>query len=182
MALEGGTSMIQWRDKRREITEQAAEARTIAEVCRKHGALFVVNDYAELALALEAHGVHVGQDDAPVATVRRMAPALIIGASTNNVEEARRAEADGANYIAVGSIFPTSSKVVTRAATLDRLREVKSAVHVPVVAIGGITASNIDSVIEAGANAVAVISAVCAADDPRAAAGQLASAFDAPPR
>ena len=92
-------------------------------------------------------------------------------------EEARRAEADGANYIAVGSIFPTSSKAITRAATLDRLREVKAAVRVPVVAIGGITASNIDSVIAAGADATAVISAVCGAHDPRAAALELVAAL-----
>ena len=139
--------------------------------------IFIVNDDADMAIALEADGVHLGQDDTPVATVRSTAPALIIGASTNNVEEARRAEADGADYIAVGSIFPTSSKPITRAATLDRLREVKAAVHVPVVAIGGINASNIDTVITAGADAAAAISAVCAAEDPRAAARDLASRF-----
>jgi thiamine-phosphate diphosphorylase len=177
MSLEGGASMIQWRDKRRAKDQQVEDARAIRNLCREHDALFIVNDYLDMALALEADGVHLGQDDAPVAKVRSTAPALIIGASTNNAEEARRAEADGANYIAVGSIFPTSSKAITRAATLNRLAEVKAAVRIPVVAIGGINASNIGSVIAAGADAVAVISAVCGAEDPRAAARELSEAF-----
>ena len=102
---------------------------------------------------------------------------MIIGVSTNNADEARLAEAAGADYVAIGAIFATSSKDVTRAANLDRLREVKAAVRVPVVAIGGINASNIASVVAAGADAAAVISAVCGADDPRAAAAELAAAF-----
>jgi thiamine-phosphate diphosphorylase len=178
LALEGGASMIQWRDKRREYAAHISDARAILELCRDHGALFIVNDYVEMALELEADGVHVGQDDAPVDEMRRTAPALIIGASTNTVEEARRAEASGAAYVAVGSIFPTSSKDVIRPASLGGLREVKAAVRVPVVAIGGIDASNIDTVIEAGADAVAVISAVCTAEDPRAGARLLASRFN----
>ena len=113
--------------------------------------------------------------------MRRIVPAqFILGVSTNNADEARAAEANGASYVAVGAIFPTASKEPerTRAASPERLREVKSAVRLPVVAIGGIDASNIEQVIEAGADAAAVIGAVCGADDPRAATEGLAAAIE----
>jgi hydroxymethylpyrimidine kinase/phosphomethylpyrimidine kinase/thiamine-phosphate diphosphorylase len=178
MALKGGASILQWRDKRRDRDDQLADARAIAALCREYGAVFIVNDYPDLALEAGADGVHLGQDDPPIEAVRSMVgDAMIIGVSTNNAGEAQRAEASGADYVAVGAIFATSSKDVTRAASVDRLREVKGAVRVPVVAIGGINASNIASVVAAGADAAAVISAVCGADDPRAAAVELAAAF-----
>jgi thiamine-phosphate diphosphorylase len=176
LALEGGASMLQWRDKRREKGDQLPAARAIRELCKQHGALFIVNDHVDLAVVLEADGVHLGPHDLPVELVRRHSPGrIIIGASTNNAEEARAAEAAGASYVAIGSVFPTQSKAAdrTRAASVGRVREVKSALRVPVVAIGGINASNIGQVIEAGADAVAVISAVCSAPDPRAAAEEL---------
>jgi thiamine-phosphate diphosphorylase len=176
-ALEGGASMLQWRDKRREKGAQLPEVRALRELCAEHGALLVVNDHADLAVAAGADGVHVGQGDLPVDAVRRVVPSgFIVGASTNNVAEALEAEAAGASYIAIGSIFPTSSKEPerTRAASPARLSEVKAAVGVPVVAIGGIDASNIEEVLRAGADAVAVISAVCSADDPEQAARELA--------
>jgi thiamine-phosphate diphosphorylase len=178
LALEGGATAVQWRDKRREKGDQLADARAIRALCVQHNALFVVNDHVDLALAVGADGVHLGPHDLPVDLVRPIVPqGFIIGASTNNADEARHAVEQGASYVAIGSVFPTSSKVPerTRAASVERVREVKSAVEVPVVAIGGINASNIDEVIAAGADAVAVISAVCAADDPRAAAAELAA-------
>lgn len=176
-ALEGGAAVLQWRDKRREKGDQVAPARAIAALCAEHNATFIVNDHVDLALAVGADGVHLGQHDLPVGLVRPLVPReFIVGASTNNLEEARRAEQRGASYVAIGSVFPTSSKEPerTRAASVERVREVKAAVRVPVVAIGGINASNIRQVIEAGADAVAVISAVCGAPDPRAAAEELA--------
>ncbi len=181
LALAGGASMIQWRDKRREKGAQLAEAKALRSLCNEHNALYIVNDHVDLALGVAADGVHVGQGDLPVDVVRRLVPAsFAVGASTNNVDEARAAEAAGASYIAVGSIFPTASKEPerTRAATPERLREVKAAVAVPVVAIGGIDSSNIDEVLAAGADAVAVISAVCGAEDVRAAAEELVGAFN----
>lgn len=178
-ALEGGATVVQWRDKRRDKGDQLADARAIAALCRDAGAAFIVNDHADLALACGADGVHLGQRDLPVEAVRPIiGGAMMIGVSSNNAAEARAAEAAGADYVAIGAIFSTRSKDNTRAADLGRIREVKAAVHVPVVAIGGINASNIRSVIEAGADAAAVISAVCAADDPRRAASELASAFE----
>jgi thiamine-phosphate pyrophosphorylase len=177
-ALAGGARIIQWRDKLRDKGEQLPAARAVRGLCASAGALFIVDDHVDLALACGADGVHLGQKDLPTEAVRPWAPAaFVIGVSSNNVEEARRAERDGADYAAVGSIFPTETKGATRPASLERLREIKQAVGVPVVAIGGINEANIDQVVEAGADAVAVISAVCAADDVGEAARRLASRF-----
>ena len=177
-AIAGGARLVQWRDKTREKGLQLPHVRALAEACRAAGAPLIVNDHADLALAARADGVHVGQKDLPVADVRRMAPAgWIIGASTNNADEARAAEADGADYVSVGNLFGTTSKDDTRPATLDTLREVKAAVRVPVCAIGGITEANIADVVAAGADMAAVIRAVLTADDPRVAASRLAAAF-----
>ena len=180
LALEGGASLVQWRDKVRPLGDQLADAEAVRQACTEHGATFIVNDRVDLALVMEAGGVHLGQRDLPLEAARRLLPTQsIIGVSTNNAEEARRAEAGGATYVAVGSMFPTASKPDTRAASPERLREVKQAVGLPVVAIGGIDASNVGQVIEAGADAVAVISAVCGATDVRAAARELARRFEA---
>ena len=182
-ALEGGATIIQWRDKRRDPGDQIVDARAIVALCREYGAISIINDYPDLALACDADGVHLGQDDGSIRTVRPIVgDTMIIGVSTNNADEARQAEAEGADYVAIGAIFATASKDVTRTASIERLREVKQAVRVPVVAIGGINASNIASVIAAGADAAAVISAVCAADDPRAAAAELADVRHSSPR
>ena len=178
LAIEGGAAALQWRDKRRDKGDQLTDARKVAALCRAAGVPLIVNDHADLALAAGADGVHLGQHDLPIDAVRPFAgAAMIIGVSTNNAAEARAAEAAGADYVAVGAIFPTQTKGNTRPANTERIREVKAAVRVPVVAIGGINASNIAQVVEAGADAAAVISAVCAADDPRAAARELAAAF-----
>jgi 4-hydroxy-2-oxoheptanedioate aldolase len=181
MALEGGASIVQWRDKARDKGDQLADARAVGALCRQHGVLFVMNDHADLAAACGAGGLHLGQHDLPIAAERQLAGgAMIIGVSTNTVEEARAAEAAGADYVAVGAIFPTASKAAPRPASVERLREVKAAVRIPVVAIGGINGDNIRDVAAAGADGAAVISAVCGADDPRVAAETLARAFSHP--
>jgi thiamine-phosphate pyrophosphorylase len=176
-ALDGGARLIQLRDKTREKGLQLPVAEALQALCRERGALFIVNDHVDLALAVGADGVHVGQKDLPVAVVRRLAPAMVIGCSTNNAEEARRAEADGADYVSVGRLFPTGSKDDTRPATAETLRAVKAAVSLPVCAIGGINETNIDEVLAAGADMAAVIAAVTAAPDVRAAARRLAARF-----
>ena len=177
-ALDGGARLIQLRDKTRQIGLQLPVAEALQTLCQERGALFIVNDHVDLALAAGADGAHVGQKDLPVAVVRRLVPReMVIGCSTNNAEEARRAEADGADYVSVGRLFPTGSKDDTRPATTDTLRAVKAAVSLPVCAIGGIDESNIDAVIEAGADMVAVIAAVIAAQDVATAARRLAARF-----
>ena len=121
-----------------------------------------------------AGGLHVGQDDLPASVARRILPAgMVLGVSTHDPEQARRALADGADYVAVGSIFPTGTKAGFQLVGPDLVRKLRPEIPVPLVGIGGITADNAAEVIEAGADAVAVISAVCAADDPEAATRRL---------
>jgi len=177
-AIAGGARLIQYRDKMREKGEQFATANAVQALCRESGALFFMNDHADIALAIEADGVHVGQHDLSVAAVRKIVPeTTLVGASSNNVDEALAAEADLADYVSVGRLFPTDSKADTRPATLETLRAVKAAVSVPVCSIGGINESNIDAVIAAGADMAAVISAVVTADDVREVVHELERRF-----
>ncbi len=177
-ALAGGARIFQLRDKIHDKGEQLPVARRIKALCVAQGAVFLVNDHVDLALACEADGVHVGQKDLPVAFARRLLPPpLIVGASTNNPGEARRAVRAGADYVAVGRLFPTASKLDTRPATLDILREVRRAVKVPIAGIGGITEENIDAVIAAGADMAAIIGTVVGAANVRSAARRLARRF-----
>lgn len=179
-ALRGGARVLQWRDKRGEKGDQLATARRLADLCRRYEALFLVNDHVDLALAAEAHGVHLGQHDLPPAEARRcLPPDRLVGRSNATLEEALDSEALGADYVAVGAIYPTASKEPerTRHAGLETLRRVKEAVGVPVVAIGGITPENAAEAVRAGADALAVIRAVCAAPDPAEAVRALADAI-----
>jgi thiamine-phosphate diphosphorylase len=185
-ALAGGASMLQWRDKLRDKGEQLPDARALYELCIEHDAAFIVNDHADLALVLAtdgpprsgAIGVHVGQKDLPLREVRRIVPGyFIVGVSTNNPDEALAAERDGASYVAVGDIFGTTAKQGTRPASPERLAQVKAKVRLPVVGIGGINVSNVREVIDAGADGVAVISAVCRAPDVESAARDLVEAM-----
>ncbi len=184
-ALQGGASMLQWRDKQRDKGEQLPDARAIYALCREFEAAFIVNDHADLALVLDdgvlgsgALGVHVGQKDLPLTDVKRIVPAhFVVGISTNNVDEARAGAVAGAAYVAVGDLFGTASKMGTRAASVERLAEVHAAVDLPVIGIGGINAGNVGQVMTAGAAGVAVISAVCSAEDPEAGARQLIEAM-----
>ena len=172
--LEGGCRMVQLRDKRTPIAELYPVAEAFQRRCRQAGALLVINDRADLAVALQAGGLHVGQDDLPAPVARCLLPAgTILGVSTHDVSQARRAFSDGADYIAVGSIFPTGSKAGFTLVGTDLLRRIRPEIPVPLVGIGGITEANAEQVIVAGADAVAVISAVCAAPDPQDATRRL---------
>lgn len=178
-ALRGGATVIQWRDKRRDKGDQLAELQSLRQLCDRYVALLIVNDHVDLAIAAGAGGVHVGQRDLPIRSVRKMAPAgFVVGCSTNNPEEAQEAQASGADYIAVGRVFPSSTKSNTRDADPETVRSVKNAVSIPVVAIGGITADNVDQVIAAGADAAAVITAVCEAEDVEEAALIISKRFE----
>jgi thiamine-phosphate pyrophosphorylase len=185
-ALAGGASMLQWRDKARDKGEQLADLRAIYRLCFDRDAILIVNDHADLALVLDDAssrrgllGVHVGQKDLPLVEVRRIVPPdFVVGVSTNNPEEAQQAEREGAGYVAVGDIFGTTAKQGTRPASPQRLAQVKAAVKVPVIGIGGINKGNVAQVMAAGADGVAVISAVCAAPDPEAAARDLLAAME----
>jgi thiamine-phosphate pyrophosphorylase len=169
--LEGGCRVVQLREKTMPLAELYPVARALRRRCREAECLFIVNDRVDLALAVEADGVHVGQDDLPAREARRLLrPGMILGVSTHDESQARRARDEGADYVAVGSMFPTGSKTGFRLVGPDLVRRVRPEIPVPLVAIGGITLDNVTEIIQAGADAVAVISAVCAAPDPAAAA------------
>ena len=169
--LEGGCRVVQLREKTMPLGDLYPVARALRKRCREAGCLFIVNDRVDLALAVEADGVHVGQDDLPAREARRLlSPGMILGVSTHDENQARLARDDGADYVAVGSMFPTGSKAGFRLVGPDLVRRVRPEIRVPLVAIGGITTDNVAEVIRAGADVVAVISAVCAAPDPAAAA------------
>jgi thiamine-phosphate pyrophosphorylase len=174
-AIQGGARMIQLRDKLRPKGMLVPLARELKRVCAESNVLFIVNDYLDLAIASDADGLHIGQEDLPIEAARKMLPGdKILGCSSATLEEALKAEKEGADYIAVGCIYPTPSKSQTRLAGLRTLRQVKSKVSVPVVAIGGINEDNIAKVIGAGADAVAVIAAVLGADNVKEASQRLA--------
>ncbi len=178
-ALEGGARIVQYRDKERPFEQQVAAAIRLGELCRKHGALFLVNDSPQLALAAGADGVHLGQQDAGIDAARRLlGPGRIIGISTRTVEQAVAAEKDGADYIAVGSMFATGTKADAVQVGPERLREIRAAVTRPIVAIGGIDRTNAGEVIAAGADAVAVIAAVMQDGNPALAAREIGLAFN----
>lgn len=154
--------MIQLRDKAKDLRYLYEEALAIQRLCRQHGAFFIVNDRLDLALAVDADGVHLGQDDLPAHFARSLLrPGMILGISTHSVEEAKEAEAAGADYIGYGPVFPTGTKAERRPVVgLNGIRRVGAAVQVPVLAIGGITLERVPGIMGAGASGVAVISAI----------------------
>ena len=167
MALEGGAPMIQLRDKSAGLRQLLPQAQEIASLCRERGAHFIVNDRLDLALAADADGVHLGQDDLPPMVARSaLGPGKTLGVSTHSLEQAIRAAEEGADYLAIGPIFPTATKPTGYAAVgCDMIRRILARIDLPLVAIGGITLSNVAEVIQAGAAGVAVVSAIVAADD-----------------
>ena len=161
LAVAGGADVIQLRDKFATGRDLLAAAEAIRTITASAGALFIVNDRLDIALASGADGVHLGQDDLPVQAARKIAPDLIIGVSVGSVGEGVRAVADGADYVALSPLFSTPSKVdAGRGCGLDLLTTLCGELTVPVLAIGGINPSNVQQVIRAGAAGVAVISAV----------------------
>ena len=173
-AIGGGAKTIQLRDKLTNKKELLPIAQQLRNLCVKHNVLFIVNDHLDLALATDADGLHLGQSDLPIKVARQLLPiGKILGRSTTTVSEAITAESEGADYIAVGSIYPTSSKETAVVVGLDRLRQIRQAVSLPLVAIGGITKDNAAEVMAAGANSVAIINAILQAEAPEEAARQI---------
>ena len=174
-AIRGGVDAVQLRGKDLPIREQLAIGRALRTITREAGVLFIVNDRLDLALALDADGVHVGQDDLPADVVRRLVgPEWIVGVSAATIAEARAARDDGADYIGVGPIWGTATKLDAGVAVGPGLiATLKAAVELPMVGIGGIGAGNAAQVIAAGGDGVAVVSAIMSADDSEAAARDL---------
>lgn len=173
-SILGGVTMVQLREKDLEKEEFQKEARQIQELCKKHQVPFLINDNVELAVEIEADGVHVGQHDMEAGEVRqKIGPDKILGVSAQTVEQALKAQAAGADYLGVGAVFPTGTKDDADAVSLDTLKAICQAVDIPVVAIGGIKESNIQALKGSGICGVAVVSAIYAKEDPQAAAAGL---------
>ena len=181
-ALAGGASVIQLRDKTADDKERLiATGQALKQMCDEHKALFVMNDDPSLALASDAHGLHLGQADIPVAEARRVIkPSQVIGRSNNSVDEVVKSQAAGADYLAVGAVFATSTmgKSGRPAVGVETVARVKDMVDQPIVAIGGIDRDNIADVVRAGADCVCVVSAITLAKDPESAARSLYDAFE----
>lgn len=173
-AIAGGADAIQLRDKNATAKELIKVARAIRRLTRKAKVLFIINDRPDIAKAVDADGVHLGQDDSPIKVARSiLGRNKIIGLSTHSLSQAKEAQKSGADYISVGPIFATPTKPEYKAVGLDLIKKVKRVIKIPFVAIGGIDASNIGDVIKEGATRVAVVRAVCGADDIRRAAKYL---------
>lgn len=175
LAIAGGAGIIQLRDKVCSRDNLIRVGREIADIAKETGTLFIVNDLPEVALACGADGVHIGQGDLPVTVVRKIAARpFIIGVSVSTPAEAERAVSDGADYLAASPVFPTGSKTDARGfCGLEGIRKIRSVTRLPLVAIGGIGPENARDVIKAGADGIAVISAVVGAPDITVAAREL---------
>lgn len=175
LAIKGGANTIQFRQKTGAIKEMLAHSQRIKNLCTKAGISFIVNDRLDIAMASEADGVHLGQDDFPIPLARKiLGEDIFIGGSAATLEEARKCFEEGAAYVGFGPVFPTSSKDDAGPVSgIELLRQVVEAVPVPIIAIGGITPQNTQAVMQAGAKGIAVISAVCCAQDPKDATRKL---------
>ena len=177
--LRGGVRVVQYRDKQRSSEAKVNLAHQLVKLCKEAGVTFLVNDSPELTVACFADGVHLGQDDGSVHDVRKLlGPDKLIGVSTRTVDQALKAEMAGADYIGVGSIFPTNSKDDTELVGLETLRKIRMAVKIPIVAIGGIGWTNGAEALDAGADSLAVISAVADDTNPALAARELSLLFN----
>lgn len=178
--IRGGARMVQLRDKLSSKGELLPIAHQLKTLCAEHNVLFIVNDYLDLALATDADGLHLGQTDLPIEVARKLLTIdKILGCSTTTLDQAIAAEADGADYVAVGSMYPTPSKGTAVIVGLEQLRQVRQAVKLPLVAIGGITKDNAAEVVAAGADSVAVISAILGTDSPETSAREIADRIEA---
>jgi thiamine-phosphate pyrophosphorylase len=166
-ALKGGLTLLQYREKNADDVVRLERAKKLCQLCQDYGALFIINDRVDLALAVDADGVHLGQQDMPIAMARQLlGPQRLIGRSTTNPQEMQRAIAEGADYIGVGPVYETPTKAGKAAAGLDYVSYAAENSSIPWFAIGGIDASNINDVMAAGAERVAVVRSLMQAEQP----------------
>lgn len=178
-ALDGGVTCLQLREKTASAGEILTLARTLLPLCRARKVPLLINDRVDIALAAGADGVHLGQDDLPLPEARALlGPDRILGATAHTVEEALRAQAEGADYLGVGAMFPTGTKTDTVPTSADTLKAICAAVSIPVVAIGGVNAQNLPTLAGTGIAGAAVVSAIFSQSDLTAAARTLRTAAD----
>lgn len=179
LALRGGATLVQLREKELELDQFVSEAVEIKALCDRYGVPLIINDSVEVALRCGAQGVHVGQSDMEAARARELlGPDKWIGVSARTLEEARRAEEQGADYLGVGAVYSTSTKLDARAVSHDTLHKICETVSIPVVAIGGISADNLLTLHGSGIAGVAVVSAIFAQPDIEAATRTLRRLVD----
>lgn len=175
-AVLGGVTMVQLREKElstREFYQAAVSMKSVLERCRVP---LIINDRLDIALAADADGLHIGQSDLPAGIAKRLlGKGKILGLSAGNLEEAKRAEADGADYVGVGAVFPTTTKADAVSVDKEILREIKAALSIPVVAIGGIKQENLPQLYGSGVDGIAVVSAIMGSATPKETAETLKS-------
>lgn len=177
-AIQGGCTVVQLREKDCTSLEFYENAKKIKEITDRYSVPLIINDRVDIALAVDADGVHVGQSDLPVSVVRGIiGPDKIIGVSAGTLAEALQAEADGADYLGVGAMYATSTKEDADVTTIEELKAIRGAVQIPIVVIGGINKNTLENFKGYGIDGLAVVSAVIAAKDIKAAAGELVALF-----
>lgn len=172
--IDGGAQMIQYRDKQASDREFLEVASVLQNICERRKVPFIINDRVDIAAYLKVDGVHLGQDDLPLKIARKiLGSSRIIGISTENIDQAREAERQGADYVGIGPIFDTSTKKIEKPVGLEIIRQAKEHLNIPFFPIGGINLENLHQVIEAGSKRIAVGSAVICADNVKAATRNL---------
>ncbi len=179
-AIQGGVTLVQLREKEADSRKFLDTALRVREVTERYRVPLIINDRIDIALACDAAGVHLGQQDIPCTIARKiLGPNKLIGVTAKTVKQALQAEQDGADYLGCGALFPSGAKPEAQPMTLSTLSEILAAVHIPVTAIGGISADNVHLPVEAGANGVAVVSAILGQPDVCAAARKLRGKIEA---
>ena len=178
-AIKGGVTVVQIREKTAETLDFYNLALKVKEITTKYNVPLIINDRVDVALAIDADGVHVGQSDMPCDVTRRLiGEDKILGVSASTVDEAQKAEKDGADYIGTGAVFPTATKDDAPSVTKEELKEVVDSIEIPVVAIGGINLKNAHELIDTGIAGLSVVSAIMSADNPKKASQELLNIFN----
>ena len=178
-AIKGGVSVVQIREKTADTLDFYNLALKVKEITTKYNVPLIINDRVDIALAIDADGVHVGQSDMPCDVTRRLiGEDKILGISAATVDEAKKAEKDGADYIGTGAVFPTATKDDAPSVTKDELKEVVKSINIPVVAIGGINLDNAHQLVDTGIAGLSVVSAIMSSDNPKKSSEELLNIFN----
>ena len=177
--IKGGVTVVQIREKTADTLDFFNLALKVKEITKKYNVPLIINDRVDVALAIDAEGVHVGQSDMPCEVTRKLVgPDKIVGVSAATIDEAKKAEKDGADYIGTGAVFPTATKDDAPKITKKDLKEIVDSINIPVVAIGGITLDNAHELIDTGIAGLSVVSAIMSSDDPKKSSEKLLSIFN----
>lgn len=172
-SIKGGVSLVQLREKTKSTLDFYNLARDVKKITTEYGVPLIINDRIDIALSVDADGVHIGQDDMPMTIAREILGDKIIGVSASNLDEALKAEEDGADYLGVGAIYTTNTKNDAKSVSIDELKIISKTVNIPVVAIGGINHNNANELINTQINGISVVSAIMNSENPLESAKRL---------